>query len=281
MLKSRHFSIVPVLFLATAAFASPALAQTTTATGTGVGVSESNSAAGAVAINRGNGGNSSLVVNNPANTTATVNSNVSGTTTSNINSRVSGTQTIKSNPSMAMGLTAAGLETCLGSASGMVSVAGFGLGGGSTMTDEGCQARLDSRTLFAMGLRAAAVARLCQRENIYRSMPDICARYMPVAVAPGGPVPIVLSESGAAGAIRVIDGRNGVERDCLSYNATKQRCLQWFGERPRQRVASVNPTKSIAPVKPKSSPKPLAPASAVANSPAVDAIEAATSAQPK
>jgi len=268
--------VVPFIFL----LAAPAAAQT--ATGTGVGVSESNSAAGAVAINRGNGGNSSLVVNNPANTTSQVNSTVSGTTTSNINQRVSGTQTIKSNPSLATTLTAAGLETCLGSASGMISLAGFGLGGGSTMTDEGCQARLDARTLASFGLKAAAVARLCQRPDIYASMPDICERYRPVVIARGGAAQIVMSsDAGTSGAMRVIDGRDGVEKDCLSYNSAKQKCLHWSGEPPRQRVASVNPTKSIAPAKPRASVKPLAPATAVASSPAVQAIDSATSAQPK
>ncbi|MBT1509386.1 hypothetical protein KIP88_02630 [Bradyrhizobium sp. SRL28] len=248
--------------------ASPALAQT--ATGTGVGIANSSSQSGAVAVS-GQGGDSNVTINGtPA------------TTTSNINQRVSGTQTIKSNPSLATTLTAAGLETCLGSASGMISLAGFGLGGGSTMTDEGCQARLDARTLASFGLKAAAVARLCQRPDIYASMPDICERYRPVVIARGGAAPIVMSSNaGTSGAIRVIDGRDGVEKDCLSYNSAKQKCLHWSGEPPRLRVASVNPTKSIAPAKPRASVKPLAPATAVANSPAVQAIDSATSAQPK
>jgi len=223
-------------------FAAPALAQTTTATGTGVGISESNS--GAVAIAKG--GN--LTINNPAHTTA------------DVNTRVSGTQTVKSNPSMAMGLTAAGLETCLGSASGMISLAGFGLGGGSTMTDEGCQARLDARTLASFGLKAAAVARLCQRKDIYASMPDICERYRPVGIAPGGPAPIVLSTDGSAGIVRVIDGRDGVEKDCLNYNAGAQKCTHWLGEaprKPRARVANVQAPQRII-VKPKSEAKPKA-----------------------
>lgn len=243
--------------LALAAFfclsaATSALAQTTTATGTGVGISESNSAAGAVAINKGNGGNggnSSLTINNPANTTATV------------NSKVSGTQTIKTNPALAVGLTAAGLETCLGSASGMVSVAGFGLGGGSTMTDEGCQARLDARTLASFGLKAAAVARLCQRRDIYASMPDICERYRPVAIAPGGPAPIVMSTDSGAGIVRVIDGRDGVEKDCLAYDAPAQKCRHWLGDPPRKRVVAVTPQKKMPPpVKPKKVEPPTEPA---------------------
>jgi len=255
--------------------ATPSYAQNTTAVGTGISGAEANSAAGAIAVNRGNGGNSSLTVNNPANTTATVNSNVSGATTSNINSngttRVvsSGTTTVRTAPSMvAPGLAAAGLETCLGSASGTVSAIGFGIGGGSTYADEGCQARLDSRTLYAYGLKAAAVARLCQRVDIWRSMPDMCAQYWPVGqpypagvyVAPAG-VAITMSASSDAargGVIRVIDGRDGVEKDCLNYSHTARKCYHWLGDPPRgKRVANVEAPQRIK-VKSKSQkpPKP-------------------------
>lgn len=180
--------------------ATTAYAQSNTAVGTGVGIAGSSSKSGAVAISGqgGRGGNSSLTINNPANTTstATVNTNVSGTTTSNVNQNlsggtrsetvVSGSTTVKNVPStVAPGLAAAGLETCLGSASGTVSAVGFGIGGGSTYRDEDCTARLDSRTLFAMGLKSAAVARLCVRPDIWRSMPDICEKYWP----PGQPLP--------------------------------------------------------------------------------------------
>ena len=255
----------------TCLLATPALAQNTTAVGTGISGAESNSGALAVANNRGNGNsNSSLTVNNPANTTASVNSTVSGTTTSNVNQNVSGattsrlvssgTTTVRTAPSMvAPGLAAAGLETCLGSASGTVSAIGFGIGGGSTYVDEGCQARLDSRTLFSYGLKSAAVARICQQPKVWNSMPDVCAQYWPA----GMPVPqgvvyvqpgVNVTMSADAGVVRVIDGRDGVEKDCLNYNAGAQRCTHWLGEAPRQRqrqrVANVQAPQRIV-VKPK------------------------------
>ena len=298
--------------------ASPALAQTSTSTGVGVGIAGANSQSGAVAVS-GAGGQGGAATVNIAGTPAqqTVNTNASGdvtsriiqsgtttqrieqsgTTTANVNQRVSGTQTIRSAPPIAApGLAAAGLETCLGSASGGVSAVGFGITGGASIVDEGCQARLDSRTLFYYGLKSAAVARLCQRADIWRSMPDVCAQYWPpgvpypngiaVAVQPAGyvaplPVRALMSATGIEGeTIRVIDGRDGIEKDCLNYNAAKQKCLHWAGEKPRrQRVAAVNPTMRIAPAKP--SAKKLAPATAVANSPAVGAIESATTGQPQ
>ena len=61
----------------------------------------------------------------------------------------------------APGLAAAGIETCLGSVSAAGSGAGFGLSFGTTVTDNGCNIRLYSRTLWSYGLRRAAVALLC------------------------------------------------------------------------------------------------------------------------
>jgi hypothetical protein len=260
--------------------ATPSFAQNSTSTG--VGVANSQSAAGAVAVSGagGQGGNSSLVVNTPANTTSTVNTNLSGTTTSNINqsgtvtsninSRASGTTTVRSAPPIgAPSLSAAGLETCLGSASGGVSAVGFGITGGASIVDEGCQARLDSRTLASYGLKAAAVARLCQRVDIWRSMPDVCQQYWPRGMPyPNGiayaePVGLVAplppsAVMSTSGSIRVINGKTGVEGDCLNYNSTKQKCFQW---------AAVNPAIRIAPAKPR--------AKKLATAPAVAAINAA------
>jgi hypothetical protein len=279
---------------------TPALAQTATGTGVGVANSESKSAAGAVAISgaggRGGNSNSSLTINNPANTTSTVNTNLSGTTTSNINSNVSGstrvetvasgTVTTKNVPSMvAPGLAAAGLETCLGSASGTVSLAGVGIGGGSTYRDEDCTARLDARTLYAMGLKAASVARLCARPDIWRSMPDVCQRYWPV----GQPLPaglVVVTPEVTSGyplvaprrqinnpnygyeqpyamggtSIEVIDGKTGLTRPCNEYNSVRLKCLNWADGKGNIKLAA-KPKKSatvVVAVKP-------APATAAGN----------------
>lgn len=257
---------------------------------------------------QGGSSSSSLTINNPANTTSTVNSNISGTTTqnqnisgtttsnvnqnvsgkttqninqrvsgttnqntnANVNQNVGGTTTVRNVPSMvAPGLTSAGLETCLGSASGTVSAVGFGIGGGSTYKDEDCTARLDSRTLFAMGLKAAAVARLCQRADIWRSMPDICQQYwppglpLPYGVAVGYPegyvaparygrvsalmstTPPVARMGGSS--IEVVDGKTGLTRPCDDYNAVRLKCMSWADAPKRTVDASkkLNPTPTV------------------------------------
>jgi hypothetical protein len=71
---------------------------------------------------------------------------------------------------VAPGLAAAGIETCLGSASGGLSVMGGGLTFGSTMVDSGCTIRLLSRQLFAFGFQKAALALMCQDQRVAAAM---------------------------------------------------------------------------------------------------------------
>jgi hypothetical protein len=71
---------------------------------------------------------------------------------------------------VAPGLAAAGVETCLGSASAGLSVMGGGLTFGSTMVDSGCTIRLLARQLFAFGFQKAALALMCQDERVAAAM---------------------------------------------------------------------------------------------------------------
>lgn len=71
---------------------------------------------------------------------------------------------------VAPGLAAAGIETCLGSASGGISLMGGGFTFGATKVDEGCTVRLLSRQLFAFGLKKAAVALMCQDDRVAAAM---------------------------------------------------------------------------------------------------------------
>lgn len=101
-----------------------------------------------------------------------------GTNTVNSAARVknSGTQRILSAPPVgAPSLAAAGLETCLGSMALGLSVPGAGANFGTTTVDKGCDARLDARTLAAFGLKNEAFSRLCMKEEIALSMPQVCA----------------------------------------------------------------------------------------------------------
>jgi hypothetical protein len=215
----------------------PVAAQTAVGIGTGIAKSSSASKSTAVAISGqggagGNGGNVNIA-GNPAATISTVNNE--------------GTQTIKNVPSVfAPGLAAAGLETCLGSVSGGGSFVGTGFSFGSTIPDPGCAARLDARTLWSMGLKKAAVARLCLTPDIARSMPDVCLHYLPQPTASPYPITPVSYEPGyVAGDIWLVEGTTGKDRLCKDYNAAQQRCRVWAhtsGAVPKRHVAKLSHT---------------------------------------
>jgi hypothetical protein len=199
-----------LLLAAIVAMAASGSAWAQSSTGTGVGVAKSTSGSQAV----------------------------SGQAVIISNSSVPADQTVKNVPSVfAPGLAAAGLETCLGSVSGGGAFVGTGFSFGTTIPDPGCAARLDARTLWSMGLKKAAVARLCLNGDIYRAMPEVCGQYLPPP-APGYPAPpsvptryaqAVASEEQpyTGGDIWLVEGATGKNRLCNDYDVTEQRCRVW------------------------------------------------------
>ncbi len=189
----------------------PAWAQSSTVTGVGIGRSTSSSQAIS-----GQGGSAAITSN----------------------STVPADQTVKNVPSVfAPGLAAAGLETCLGSVSGGGAFVGTGFSFGTSIPDPGCAARLDARTLWSMGLKKAAVARLCLNGDIYRAMPEVCDKYLP-SRGPGYPAPPPLPTRYAqaqasseqpytGGDIWLVEGTTGKNRLCNDYDVTQQRCRVW------------------------------------------------------
>jgi hypothetical protein len=111
----------------------------------------------------------------------------------NISNPASSTSHLITTPTVvAPGLAAAGVETCLGSASAGLSVMGGGLTFGSTMVDSGCTIRLLARQLFAFGFQKAAVALMCQDERVAAAMGTAGSP------CPGAPVGMRLSDRGSA-----------------------------------------------------------------------------------
>src|SRR6516225_3251936 len=210
-----------------------AYAQTAVGVGVGTANSSSTSRSGAVAIG---GGNANANAN--ANATGGRGGNaraVSTGSTAVLSQSVPANQSITNVPTaFAPGLTAAGLETCLGSVSGGGSWLGTGISLGGTIPDPGCATRLDARTLWSMGLKKAAVARLCLNPDIYRSMPEVCIRYLPTSGAPapyvvapiatspvGEPVPLAPGQF-ASHDIWLVEGKTGKDRLCKDYDSPRQ-----------------------------------------------------------
>jgi len=117
-----------------------------------------------------------------------------------------GTYTVKTVPNIvAPSLTTTLSDTCMGSASFGLSFTGFGATGGTTMVDQACVRRLDSREFRAMGLNDVALALLCQSEanrkaveSTGRSCPGMERAAAPGA-APAAPVPPSASSTGVIG----------------------------------------------------------------------------------
>jgi len=88
-----------------------------------------------------------------------------------INSDTSTQARVTTTPTVvAPGLAAAGIETCLGSSAGGISLMGGGFTFGSTKVDEGCTIRLLARQLYAFGFQKAALALMCQDERVAAAM---------------------------------------------------------------------------------------------------------------
>ena len=212
-----------------AAVTGPVCAQTAVGVGVSSSTAKSSSQSNALAIGGGNatGGNARATSNGGSSQAAIVQ-----------NTNVPASQSITNVPTtFAPGLTAAGIETCLGSVSGGGSWLGTGISLGGTIPDPGCATRLDARTLWSMGLKKAAVARLCLNSDIYRSMPEVCIRYLPTSgapapyvVAPIGPSPIDLTPVGFASRdVWLVNGKTGKDQLCKDYDAPRQRCRHWDG----------------------------------------------------
>lgn len=74
-------------------------------------------------------------------------------------SEVTGTQTLKNVPAVyAPSLTTTLTETCMGSTSGGLAVAGFGISGGGTWVDVECVNRLNARDVKALAVPGAMFA---------------------------------------------------------------------------------------------------------------------------
>jgi hypothetical protein len=141
------------LFLACSLFASSAFAGgmaptlSLPATSTTLGQQQQQQqSADAAATNAGNNQNITIEAAQPLSKTETV---------------VSGTQTIKNVPSVNGPALTSSNDTCMGSSSGSVNAPGIGLSIGSTWVDNNCRMLKNSRELWNMGMRAAALALMC------------------------------------------------------------------------------------------------------------------------
>ena len=87
--------------------------------------------------------------------------NISFSSPSESTTTIQGSTTIRNVPAMGTTLLTTSNDTCMGSTSGSVVVAGFGIGGGSTYVDTDCRRIKNARELWNMGMKKASLALMC------------------------------------------------------------------------------------------------------------------------
>jgi hypothetical protein len=90
--------------------------------------------------------------------------------------------TIRNTPDVVMPALTASMVECFGSASGGVSVAGFGISLGKTYIDEECQARRNANQAVALGEVAVGYQVMCANPSFFKAdqvTKKICKVYPP------------------------------------------------------------------------------------------------------
>ena len=133
-----------IIALATMAAFACVAAEPITGTSTSSTATQTSTATG-TATNQGNA--QSITFTSPPTTTQTIDYGTD--------------QVIRNTPSVSGPNLTTSNDTCMGSTSGSINIAGLGIGGGSTWTDANCKMLKNSRELWNMGMKAAAMALMC------------------------------------------------------------------------------------------------------------------------
>ena len=121
--------------------------------------------------------NISTSTSNNTNKNTNVNTNTINSTATNSNTNVNSndsniTQEVISPPpsAIAPSIQSGGNDTCTVSYSAAVQTQILGVSGGGHIRDMNCERLKNSKTLYNMGMKVAAVALMCQDESVYKAM---------------------------------------------------------------------------------------------------------------
>jgi len=109
---------------------------------------------------------------NTNNVESTVNSNneTSDTSTSNTYNGAGSSSEIPVGSAISPSYMSSGMDTCLKGEGGSLQTVGVGFSSGGYEVDENCDRRRDAKLLSDLGMKVAAVARMCQSTDVWRSM---------------------------------------------------------------------------------------------------------------
>lgn len=101
---------------------------------------------------------------------------------------VSGSTTLKNVPAITAPALTSSNDTCMGSSSIGAAAAGWGVSFGSTWTDANCLMLKNSREMWNMGMKAAAMARMCM-DSLNKEALELTGFVCPTKKAEPAPAP--------------------------------------------------------------------------------------------
>jgi hypothetical protein len=157
-MKKQLFAVFTSLLLAVSAFASQPVVSDPKVKSAAPAVSQSQQEKQNQAQNTNVTSGSDSAATNNGNTQQVVFTSP-GESVSKV--EYSGTQTVKNVPSVSGPPLVSSNDTCMGSVSSALNVPGFGASFGKTIIDNNCVMLKNSREMWNMGMKGAALARMC------------------------------------------------------------------------------------------------------------------------
>ncbi len=104
------------------------------------------------------------------NSTTNSNNNTTDTSTSNTYNGAGSSSEIPVGSAITPSYMSNGMDTCLKGTGGSLQTVGLGISTGSYEVDPNCDRRRDAKLLSDLGMKVAAVARMCESVAVWRSM---------------------------------------------------------------------------------------------------------------
>jgi len=105
-----------------------------------------------------------------ANSTTNSNNTTQDDSVSNTYNGVGSSSEIPVGSAISPSYMSSGMDTCLKGTGGSLQTVGVGFSSGSYKVDPNCDRRRDSKLLSDLGMKVAAVARMCESVEVWRSM---------------------------------------------------------------------------------------------------------------
>ena len=105
-----------------------------------------------------------------ANSTTNSNNTTTDTSTSNTYNGAGSSSEIPVGSAITPSYMSNGMDTCLKGSGGSLQTVGVGFSSGTYEVDPNCDRRRDAKLLADLGMKVAAVARMCEATEVWRSM---------------------------------------------------------------------------------------------------------------